>query len=73
MLVPDESCQPPGLEERIDVPGATTSGFSRNETGVGPAEEKLAIDGEAPDVVAPTVIAAAELPGEPSEPRPKSS
>jgi hypothetical protein len=73
MLVPDESCQPPGRDERIDVPGATTSGFNRNEIGVGPAEEKLAIDGESPEVVAPTVMAAAALPGDPSEPRPKSS
>ncbi len=39
------------------TPGATTSGFSRSEIGVGPAEENPAIDGEAPDVAAPTVIA----------------
>ena len=53
-------------------PGATTSGLSRSETGVGPADEKPAITGAAPDEVAPTVIASAELPGEASEPRPKS-
>ena len=73
MLVPDDRPQPPGCEERIDVPGATTSGFRRSEIGVGPADEKLAMDGEAVDVVAPTVIAATALPGDPTEPRPKSS
>ncbi len=70
MLVPEEIPHPPGCEERIDVPGATTSGFRRSESGVGPADEKLAIAGVEPDVVAPTVIASLELPGEPSEPRP---
>ena len=39
----------------IETPGALTSGFSCNDTGVGPPEEKSAI---APDaVVAATVIA----------------
>ncbi len=73
MLVPDDRPQPAGWEDRMEVPGATTSGFSRSEIGVGPAEEKLAMDGDAVEVVAPTVIAAAALPGEPTEPRPKSS
>ena len=72
MLVPDSVPQPPGCAERIELPGATTSGFSLSERGVGPAEEKLAIPGDTPDVVAPTVMAAAELPGEASEPLPKS-
>ena len=68
MLVPDESPQPPGCDERIEMPGATTSGFRRREIGVGPAEEKSAIAGVVPDVVAPTVIASGALPGEPTEP-----
>ena len=45
MLVPDNRPHPLGCEERIDDPGATTSGFSRSEMGVGPAAEKPAIDG----------------------------
>ena len=73
MLVPDERPQPPGCDERIEVPGATTSGFRRKDSGVGPAEEKSAIAGVVPDVVAPTVIASAALPGEPTDPRPNSS
>jgi hypothetical protein len=53
------------------TPGAETSGFSRNESGVGPAPEKEAICRRL--VVAPTVIAAAAEPGEDSEPRPNPS
>ena len=41
--------------------------------GVGPAAENPAISGVAPDVTAPTVIASSALPGEESDPRPKSS
>jgi hypothetical protein len=73
MLVPDEWRQPSGVAERIDAPGATTSGLSLRDTGVGPADEKLAMAGDEPDVVAPTVIAFAALPGEDSDPRPNSS
>lgn len=73
MLVPEESPHPPGRDDRIDVPGATTSGLRRSEIGVGPAAEKLAIAGVGVGVVAPTVIARAALPGDPSEPRPNSS
>ena len=72
MLVPDEVRQPSGDDERIESPGATTSGFRRSERGVGPAAEKPAIDGLEPEVVAPTVIASADVPGEASEPAPKS-
>jgi hypothetical protein len=70
MLVPDDAPHPPGSDERIDVPGATTSGLSRSETGVGPADEKLAIPGALPEVLAPTVIARAEVPGDISDPGP---
>ena len=71
MLVPDDVRQPSfGPAERIDWPGATTSGLRRSETGVGPAAEKPAITGAAPDDVAPTVIESAELPGDASEPEP---
>ena len=73
MLVPDETCHPPGSAERIEVPGATRSGLRRSEIGVGPAEEKPATAGAEPDVLAPTVIARAELPGDIREPCPKSS
>jgi hypothetical protein len=70
MLVPDDVPQPPGSDERIEVPGATTSGLSRSDNGVGPADEKPAIVGDAADVVAPTVIARAEDPGEITDPAP---
>ena len=73
MLVPDDVAHPSGSAERIDVPGATKSGLSRSETGVGPEEEKLAMPGAVPDVLAPTVIARVELPGDDNEPGPKSS
>src|ERR671924_171888 len=73
MLVPDEVRQPSGAAERMDAPGARTSGLSRSDRGVGPADENVVMLGEAPDVEAPTVIAIAELPGDASEPSPKSS
>ena len=57
---------PGGREEVIETPGALTSGFSCNETGVGPPEEKSAIAPEA--VVAATVIAAGAFEGELIEP-----
>ena len=71
MLVPDDVAHPSGSAERIDVPGATKSGLSRSETGVGPEEEKPAMPGAVPDVLAPTVIARVELPGDDSEPAPE--
>ena len=41
--VPDIAAQrPPGTEERIDTPGALTSGFRRRDSGVGPDELKSA-------------------------------
>ena len=41
--VPDIASQwPPGTEERIETPGALMSGFSRSDSGVGPAELKSA-------------------------------
>ena len=46
MLVPSKKSQRPscaGTEERIDTPGAETSGLSWSEYGVGPADEKPAI------------------------------
>jgi len=72
MLVPESAPQPPGWADRIELPGATTSGFSLSEIGVGPDDEKLAITGVAPDVVAPTVIAPSDVPGEESDPAPNS-
>ena len=57
-------------------PGARTSGLRRSESGVGPADEKLAIVfGGPPRVVdtAPTLMACAELAGELTDPWPSSS
>src|ERR671914_780860 len=74
MLVPLSVCHTPcrcGAAERMLTPGAETSGFSRNESGVGPAPEKDAICRRF--VVAPTVIADAAEPGEDTEPRPRPS
>ena len=70
MLVPDEVAHPSGSAERIEAPGATMSGLSRRETGVGPEDEKPAIPGAVPDVLAPTVIARVEVPGDVNEPCP---
>src|SRR6184192_2366652 len=65
MLVPSNSRQVPrwrGTDERIETPGAVTSGFRLSEYGVGPEDEKIAI---APRLVAaPTVIAREAEPGE---------
>ena len=63
MLVPESGAPTPGWDERMAVPGATTSGFSLRESGVGPEEENPAIDGDEPDVDAPTVIASAARSG----------
>ena len=76
MLVPESEPQPPGIEERTLTPGPATSGLSRSETGVGPADEKSAtVFGEASRSVetAPTVMAEAAFPGELTEPSPNSS
>jgi hypothetical protein len=75
MLVPEIRDQPPGIDERMFTPGATTSGFRRSEIGVGPTEEKSArmLTGGTPIAsTAPTVIAADEVPGEDTEPAPTS-
>ena len=79
MLVPENRLQEPsraGTDERISDPGAATSGFIRSDTGVGPADEKLETTSARPDwvvVTEATVMAFAVLPGEPTDPSPKSS
>ena len=79
MLVPEKRVQVPslaGTDERISDPGAATSGFIRSDTGVGPADENSETTSARPDCVVvtePTVIAFAVVPGEPTEPPPKSS
>ena len=59
--MPDIASQwPPGTDERIETPGALMSGFSRSESGVGPAELKSArVAARLPSglVTAATVIA----------------
>ncbi len=74
--VPDIASQrPPGMEERIDTPGALTSGFRRRDNGVGPDELKSAssLPEASGSVTAPTVIARSDVPGEISDPAPTSS
>jgi hypothetical protein len=69
MLVPLRRPKVPsraGSDERIETPGAATSGFIPSETGVGPADEKLAIT--LCESTAATVIASGALPGEETEP-----
>ena len=70
MLVPSSGPHGPpwsfGSDETIPTPGALTSGLSFSETGVGPADEKLAITSVV--VTAATVIAEGEFPGELTEP-----
>ena len=74
MLVPLNDAHVPsrsGTEERIEAPGAETSGFMRSDKAAGPEDENDAIE---PDfVVAATAIAFAAVAGEPIEPRPQSS
>ena len=77
MLVPlkmaQRSC---GCAERMFTPGEATSGLSRSETGVGPAEEKSPITSGGPlreVVTAAAVIAAGAFPGDATVPRPNSS
>ena len=67
MLVPDSRVHPPPvIADRIPAPGALTSGFSRSESGVGPAAEKPettpgALEREVETEA--TVIAFAAVPG----------
>src|SRR3954471_6038106 len=73
MLVPLSSPKVPwlvGRDERMFTPGAATSGFICNETGVGPADEKAAMTLR--EETAATVIASGALPGDETEPKPKS-
>jgi hypothetical protein len=74
MLVPSQTSQcPSGVEERTPSPGAVTSGLSRSEIGVGPADENGAMSSAgwpSPSLEAATAIAAGALAGEPIEPRP---
>jgi hypothetical protein len=78
MLVPESCVHVPsrvGTDDRMLTPGAATSGFSRSDSGVGPPDENEATTSARPDslvVTAPTEIALAALPGEPTEPSPKS-
>ena len=76
MDVPDIAAQSfPGMDERIETPGALTSGLSRSESAVGPEllnPARLARPGLG-FVTAATVMARSDVPGEESEPRPKSS
>ena len=70
--MPDIASQrPPGTDERIETPGALMSGFSRSESGVGPAALKPArlAPRRSGLVTAATVIALSDVPGEDSEPR----
>ena len=75
MLVPLKLAQSPsrrGTDDRTSSPGAVTSGFIRSESGVGPPEENDAMNGPFWSSAA-AVIALAELPGEVTEPAPRSS
>ena len=74
MLVPlndDHSPTRGGTDDRIETPGALTSGFMASETGVGPAEENGAM--MSLFVTAAAVIAPEALPGDETDPPPKSS
>ena len=65
MLVPSNESHKPsrrGTEERMETPGAETSGFNRSEYGVGPAEENEAITSLL--LAAAAVIAFGADPGE---------
>ena len=73
MLVPLSRPQVPwlaGSDERTLTPGPDTSGFICSDTGVGPPDEKSAITSR--DETAATVIASGALPGDDTEPLPKS-
>src|SRR5437870_3370522 len=74
MLVPSRKSQEPkreGTDESTKTPGADTSGFSRNEYGVGPPEENRAIP--LCLVAAAAVIALEAEPGELMLPGPRTS
>ena len=79
MLVPLKSAQLPsraGTDERTFTPGAVTFGLSWREYGVGPPDENGAMMSAGPVrpvVEAAAVIAFGALPGEPTEPVPKTS
>src|SRR5690349_18114501 len=60
-----------GTEERIETPGAVTSGLNWSPIGVGPLEEKNAITSVL--LAAAAVIAAGAVPGDPIVPRPAAS
>jgi hypothetical protein len=69
MLVPLNRPKVPwfaGTDERIETPGAATSGFICNDIGVGPPEEKPAITLR--ESTAATVIALGALPGDETDP-----
>ena len=73
MLVPLNDAHvpsPSGTDERIDAPGAETSGFMRSDRAAGPEDEKLARTFDF--VAAATAIARDAVAGDPIEPRPKS-
>ena len=76
MDVPDIAAHSfPGTDERIETPGALMSGFSRSDRAEGPEllnPARLARP-ELGFVTAATVMARSDVPGEESEPRPKSS
>src|SRR5579859_787070 len=73
MLVPLNCDQVPrrgGTDERIETPGALTSGFIASVTGVGPPEENGAMTSFF--ATAAGVMAPAAVPGDEIEPKPKS-
>src|SRR6266545_2074851 len=73
MLVPlNDAHAPsrPGTSDRIETPGALTSGLKRREIGVGPHEENDARTSAFE--TAATAMPFAAVPGEPIEPRPSS-
>ena len=76
MLVPDESRPAARVRRRgSTTPGAETSGLRRSETGVGPADEKPAIDpaaGRRDRDRADRDRSAPSSPGDATEPRPNS-
>ena len=70
MLVPLNTSQPLGTDEKMLTPGALTSGFRPRSIPLGPADEKSAITSFL--LTAAAVIALAASPGEETEPNPKS-
>ena len=75
MLVPLKLAHRParrGTDESTSSPGAVTSGFMRSDNGVGPPDEKDEMNGPL-WLSAAAVMALAELPGEVTDPAPRSS